>query len=70
LTGSSVTFIYFNVILVEYIFVINKRALLFVTGEFEQEKQECLHVMLLVVDQNITPLFEEIIKELVLKLFS
>jgi hypothetical protein len=32
-------------------------ALLFVTGEFEQEKQECLNVMLLAVDQNITPLF-------------
>jgi hypothetical protein len=44
--------------------------LLFVTGEFEQEKQECLHVMLLVVGQNITSLFEEIMSELVLKLLS
>jgi hypothetical protein len=28
--------------------------------EFEQEKQKYLHVMLLVVEQNITPLFEEV----------
>jgi hypothetical protein len=37
--------------------------------EFEQEKQECLHVMLLVVGQNVTTLFEKIMGELVLKLF-
>jgi hypothetical protein len=46
-----------------------RRALLFVMGEFEQEKQEYLHVMLLVVGQNITPLSYEIMGELVLKLF-
>jgi hypothetical protein len=37
--------------------VIKIRIMLFVTGEFEQEKQECVHVMLLVVSQNITLLF-------------
>jgi hypothetical protein len=37
--------------------IVKDRALLFVTGEFEQEKQKCLHVMLLVVGHNITPPF-------------
>jgi hypothetical protein len=42
--------------------------LLFGTREFEQEKWECLHVMLLVVGENVTPLLKEIMGELVLKL--
>jgi hypothetical protein len=41
---------------------------LFVTKKFEQERKECLHVLLLVVGQNVTLLFEEIMGELVLKL--
>jgi hypothetical protein len=60
---------YVKIQLILILHIHNKiRALLFVTGEFEHEKQEYLHVMLLVVSQNITPLFEEIMGELVLKL--